>query len=41
MTTSLRLKDILERGEFVVAPGVFEMISARKSPIVLGSRPCI
>src|ERR1039458_9558796 len=29
MTTSLHLKDILGRGEFVVAPGVFEMFSAR------------
>ena len=29
MTASLRLKDILVRGDFVVAPGVFEMFSAR------------
>ena len=29
MTASTRLKSILERGEFVVAPGVFEMLSAR------------
>src|SRR5919202_5703648 len=29
MTADTRLKDVLERGEFVVAPGVFEMFSAR------------
>ena len=29
MTVSPRLKDILKRGDFLVAPGVFEMISAR------------
>ncbi len=29
MTATTRLKDVLERGDFVVAPGVFEMFSAR------------
>ena len=29
MTADTRLKDVLERGEFIVAPGVFEMFSAR------------
>src|SRR5918911_2011215 len=29
MTADTRLKDVLGRGEFVVAPGVFEMFSAR------------
>ena len=29
MTADTRLKHVLERGEFVVAPGVFEMFSAR------------
>lgn len=29
MAASIRLKQILERGEFVIAPGVFEMLSAR------------
>ena len=29
MIATMRLKDVLQRGEFVVAPGVFEMLSAR------------
>ncbi|MGA8394921.1 MAG: isocitrate lyase/PEP mutase family protein, partial [Pseudolabrys sp.] len=29
MMATMRLNDVLERGEFVVAPGVFEMLSAR------------
>ena len=29
MTATTRLVDVLKRGEFVVAPGVFEMLSAR------------
>ena len=29
MTSSTRLKDLLTAGEFILAPGVFEMFSAR------------
>jgi 2-methylisocitrate lyase-like PEP mutase family enzyme len=29
MTASTRLKDLLDRGEFILAPGVFEMFSAK------------
>ena len=29
MTGTMRLIDVLKRDEFVVAPGVFEMLSAR------------
>ena len=29
MIATMRLNDVLQRGEFVVAPGVFEMLSAR------------
>ena len=28
MIATMRLNDVLQRGEFVVAPGVFEMLSA-------------
>ena len=31
MTTTKRLKDLLAAGEFILAPGVFEMCSARIS----------
>jgi len=29
MTANTRLKDLLDRGEFILAPGVFEMFSAK------------
>ena len=34
MTTTTRLKDILERGDFVLAPGVFEMFSAKIADLI-------
>lgn len=34
MTTTTRLKDVLEKGEFVLAPGVFEMFSAKIADLI-------
>ena len=37
--TSIRLKALLAKGEFILAPGVFEMFSPG-SPTASGSRRC-